>query len=333
LECRVIINIQKSSPAEKTLKTTRRSNQSTYIVKYLLALILMFSLVFSFYGCTAPETTTTQAGGNGKSFIWKISSDESFVYLLGSVHVAAPDLYPLDSTIENAFEMSDRLVVEININEVSILKSMLLLQKYGLYPEGEGLKENLPEELYRQLESQLRKTDFPISTINNYRPWVIVALMGATEIGDYSAEYGIDLHFLDKAAEREMEILELETAEYQFEIFSELPDELMILILEMSFEEPDSVEDVEMLFKFWEEGDTAGMADLMFKDLAEEPALAPFYDAFYTQRNYNMAAKIGEYLGDEYIYFIIVGAGHLVGEEGLINLLEEAGYSVEQLGN
>jgi len=305
-------------------------NKNTHIVKYSFILILLFSLVFPCYSCTAPDTTDAQ---NGKSFIWKISSDNSFVYLLGSVHVASPDIYPLDSSIGDAFEISDKLVVEININEVSTLKAMLLLQKYGVYPGGDGLEENLPETLYMKLKDQFLEMGILISTMNDYRPWVIVMTMEGMVTGDndYSAEYGIDFHFLDVAADRDMEILELESAEYQFELLSNLPNELMIKVLEMSIEEPLTVEDVDLLFEFWEEGDAAGMAAFLFEDLIEEPALAPYYDVIFTQRNINMRDKIEEYLADEYVYFIVVGAGHLVGDEGLINLLHEAGYDVEQM--
>jgi len=302
-------------------------------VKYLFTIILLFSLVFPLSGCTAPDTSDEQ---NGKSFIWKISSNDSHVYLLGSIHVASPDIYPLDNDIEAAFEMSDKLVVEININEVSMLGTMMLLDKYGTYPEGEGLQEHLPESLYRQLENAFLEIGTPLSMIDNYRPWVIVTMLEGTVMveQDYSAEYGIDFHFLEKAVNRDMEILELETVEYQFEIMSDVRDELMIQMLEMSFKEPDMddyIDPVGFMFALWEEGDAERMAELVFKDLDEEPALAPYYEVLFDQRNINMIAKIEEYLADEYIYFIVVGAGHLVGEKGLINLLDEAGYTIEQL--
>ena len=309
------------------------TNNSTHIVKYLFTIILLFSLVFPCYSCSAPDIATTTDEQNGKSFIWKISSNDSYVYLLGSIHVASPELYPLDSAIESAFEMSDKLAVETNVNEVSPLKTLLLIEKYGLYPEGEGLKENLPETLYTELRKQLSELGLLMVDINDYRPWLIVMMMEGMVMveQEYSAEYGIDLHFMDRAADRDMEILELESAEYQFELLSNLPDELMIKVLEMSIEEPLTVEDVDLLFEFWEDGDAEGLEALMFEGISEEPVLEPYYDAIFTQRNINMMTKIEEYLADEYIYFIVVGAGHLVGEEGLINLFNEAGYTIEQL--
>ena len=306
-----------------------------YIAKYLLVFILLFSSVFPLCGCASPDAPDDE---NGKSFIWKVSADDSYVYLLGSIHVASPDIYPLDDDIEQAFQDSDKLVVEINIKEVGPISTMLLFEKYGTYPTGEGLRQSLDDDLYERLESSFEEMGMSLAAYDDYRPWVIVAMMEETVLteGDYSAEYGIDVHFLEKAFERDMEILELETAEYQLKMMNDIPDELMIKVMEMSMEEPDMDDYIDIfgyMIAQWENGNAEGIEKVLFEDLEEEPALAPYYEALFYQRNYNMMPKIEEYLADEYTYFIVVGAGHLVGEEGLINLLDEAGYEVEQLGD
>lgn len=324
-------------------------NKSIPIKKTLLSLIILLALAGLLLssavmasGCDfitgAEKTCRSTDGENGKSFIWKISSDISDVYLLGSIHIASTDIYPLDSDIEDAFQESDKLVVEINMNEVSALKVMLLLEKYGKYPEGEGLKENLPGELYRELESRFLEVGVPISSMNDYRPWVfIIGVAGAEMGGDYSVEYGIDFYFLEKAASRGMEILELETAELQMQMLSSIQDEVIITLIDSSFREDKdtsldyTIETLDIMVETWEEGDVAGMAEILFEDLDKEPALAPFYEASFTRRNYGMITKIEQYLADGYTYFIVVGAGHLVGDEGLLIMLEEAGYAVEQL--
>ena len=303
-----------------------------YFARFLFIFILLFTLAIPVYSCTTADTADEQ---DGKSFIWKISDDDSFVYLLGSVHMASSDIYPLDSSVEDAFQESDKLVVEINLKEVGPITILALFEKYGTYPEGEGLRQNVGEQLYTQIKNRLQEMNIPLLGLDKYRPWVIVMeIEGAVMVEEeYSAEYGVDVYFMDKAEERDMEILELETAEYQFKMMSDFPDELMILMLEMSFEEPASAEDVYRLFEFWEKGDAEGMEELLFEDIGQEPALEPYYEVFLDQRNYNMMAEIEEYLADEYTYFIVVGAAHLVGEEGLLNLLAEAGYEVEQLGS
>jgi len=306
-----------------------------YFTRFLFAFILLFILAFPCCSCASTDTIDEQ---DGKSFIWKISDDDSFVYLLGSIHIASSDIYPLASSIENAFQESDKLVVEINIKEVGPITTMLLFEKYGTYPAGGGLKQNLDEDLYKRLEASLEEMGVSISAYDGYRPWVVVTLTQETVMveKEYSAEHGIDIYFLEKAVERDMEILELETVEYQLKLMSDFPDELMILMIEKSLEPPgldDYIDIIGYMFKQWKKGSVEGIEEVVFKDLEEEPSLAPYYEVFLYQRNYEMMDKIEEYLTDEYTYFIVVGAGHLVGEEGLLNLLEEAGYEVEQLGD
>lgn len=331
-------------------------------MRCLLALFLLITLVLPFSGCEAPTTTTTETytgeitgvipsektetsentqaispvpKAGGKSFIWKISSGYTYVYLLGSVHVADPDTYPLEASIENAYKEADKLVVEVNINEVSELKATLLLLKYGSYPEGESLRDNLPADLYDRLQEEFKALGVSLAVLESYRPWAIMITMEALAMQEagYTEEYGIDLHFINRAIDSGMEVVELETAEYQFEMLSSIPDETMIRLLLLGIEDPFDIEDLDLIFQAWEEGDAAGMEEATLQALVEDPALAPYYDILFTQRNYNMLAKIEEFLADDDVYFIVVGAGHLVGDEGLLNLLEERGYTLEQLGD
>lgn len=286
---------------------------------------------------SSPSTTTDLPSQNEperKAFTWKISSNSTHVYLLGSIHVAAADIYPLPGVIEDAFVEADTLVVEININEVDEIESVSLILEYASYPPGEGLRDSLPEELYEKLETQFGEWGISLSLLDSYRPWFIQNLLEITslEMFGYSSEYGIDLHFLDAAVSRELEILELETQEFQIGLLAEIPDDVMIRMLEMTLEEPIIQDDIVILFEIWETGDTAAMEEFLFEGLEEEPELIPYFESVFTNRNYTILEKIIGFLEDtENIYFIVVGAGHLVGEEGLLNLLEEAGYTVEQL--
>ncbi len=268
----------------------------------------------------------------GKSFIWKISSEASSIYLLGSIHVASQELYPLDSAIENAFALADNLVVEVDLTQLDEMHTLQLMMDYGTYPPGETLRDHISDDLYAQLKEQL---GFYMAVLNFdiYRPWVIVMLQEQLQLQElgYNPEYGIDLYFINKAVETGKDIIELETADFQIELLSAFPDELMILVLEESLENPLTQEDADSLFEAWEDGDAIEMELLLFEALTEEPTLAPYYDKMVDERNINMAQIIEGFLADDESYFIVVGAGHLVGENGLINILDKRGYVTEQL--
>ena len=117
---------------------------------------------------------------------------------------------------------------------------------------------------------------------------------------------------------------------------SDISDETIIMVLgsmmfEISIGMADTFDETGYFFDVWENGDTELFESLSVEGLNNSPALAYMYDKLVIERNTNWMPKIEEFLADEYTYFIVVGAGHLVGEEGLIILLDEAGYTVEQL--
>jgi uncharacterized protein YbaP (TraB family) len=293
-------------------------------IAVLVIVILSLSLL-PLSACTDKDNDT-----QNKSFIWKISSEVNSIYLLGSIHMASPEIYPLDSSIEDAFELADNLVVEVDITQLDEMHTLQLIMDYGTYPPGDGLRDHISDDLYAQLVEQL---GFYMVTLDIYRPWVVVLTqeqMQLQELG-YNPQYGIDLYFINKAAETSKDIIELETADFQFELLSSFPDELMILILEESVANPLTQEDLDMLFEAWEDGDAVEMELLLFEALTEEPALAPYYDKMFYERNINMAEIIEGFLANDETYFVVVGAGHLVGENGLIDILDGKGYVTEQL--
>ena len=297
-------------------------------VKIAVLVIAILSLsLLPLSACTDIDNDT-----QNKSFIWKISSEASSIYLLGSIHVASPEIYPLDSSIEDAFELADNLVVEVDISQLDEMQTLQLIMDYGTYPPGDGLRNHISDELYAQLVEQLGfytlMFDFDI-----FRPWVVVLTQEQLQLQElgYNPQYGIDLYFINKALENGKDIIELETADFQFELLSSFSDELMILMLEENLENPLTQEDLDMLFGAWEDGDAAEMELLLFEALAEEPALAPYYEKMVYERNINMAEIIEGFLTDDETYFVVVGAGHLVGENGLIDILDGRGYVTEQL--
>lgn len=296
----------------------------------LVTVILCLLSLLPSAACNDRDNLDTQ----NKSFIWKISSAVNSIYLLGSIHVADPEIYPLDSAIEDAFALADSLVVEVDITQIDEMQMLQLVSDYGTYPQDEGLRDHIPEDLYVQLDEQFEQLGVNnFALLDIYRPWVVVATQEELQLQElgYNAEDGIDLYFIDKAAETGKDIIELETAEFQIELLSSFPDELMILMLEEGVENPPTRADLDMLFEAWEDGDVVEMERLAFEALEEEPALEPYYDKMFDERNLNMVEMIEGLLGGDESYFVVVGAGHLVGENGLINLLEARGYVTEQL--
>jgi len=294
-------------------------------------LIPSFALVFS-TSCLPNDSSTETTS---KSFLWEVTSDNTTVYLLGSVHVAKANLYPLNRAIEDAYDDSQYVVVEVDIGSVGLFESAELLAEIGMYPPGEDLESNIPAGLYSRLTDRLEELDsagFFRYTKDVYEPWVIYSMLAELDYAEmgYEAEYGIDIYFLNKAAEDGKDILELESMELQLAVMDSLPQELQILLLEDVVDNPVTEEEMDRLFEIWLAGDVAGMERMVFGDVEEYPQYQFINEKLIDERNYLMVEKIKSYLEDDEIYFIIVGAGHLIGENGIVNLLIKAGYQVEQ---
>jgi uncharacterized protein YbaP (TraB family) len=299
------------------------------IGKTVTVLILCLVLLIS---CSTPADDSEDTS---LSFLWEVSSDTNTVYILGSAHVARADIYPLAEAIENAYTLSDYLVVEYDTNAVSELEMTALLFEKGTYPAGESLRENISEDLYSRLCDRLKELDSTgllVSSINLFEPWVVAMLIADLDymaLG-YEAEYGIETHFLNKAEADGKTILELESAEFQMDVFDSMSYEIQIAMLEDAVDNPVTENEMETMFEAWSTGDAAKMEEMVFEDIEGDENYREFLSIIGEERNFLMLDKIEQYLQDDKTYFVVVGAAHLVGENGLINLLDSKGYTVEQ---
>jgi uncharacterized protein YbaP (TraB family) len=147
----------------------------------------------------------------------------------------------------------------------------------------------------------------------------------------FDPNYGIDRYFLEKAAERK-KILELESLEYQFKLFSGLSEKdqqsfLLYILKDIKVLE----QELDQLIKAWTTGDEKKIELIMTKSIKEDKRLVPIYEKLVVERNRKMVSKIAEYLKEKETFFVIVGAGHLVGNQGIIKLLKGKGFLLEQL--
>ena len=272
-------------------------------------------------------------------FMWEIQGGKNNAYLLGSIHIMPEDTYPLDDKIENAFKEADVLVVEVDITTIDQGKIQAFIAEKACYEEGKNLQTEIPAEMYKSLSDKFEELGVPMTQIDIYKPWFVSMNLGLLSLQklNVTAGQGIDLHFLNQANEKEMEILDLETAGAQLEILASNPDQVQVDYLQYSIEDYEQgvVVFMEML-EAWKTGDTEKMnkvSKVKMLELGEElPGMIDFYNKLFTERDEKILQKIIEHLEneDDHTYFIIVGALHLVGEDGLIKLLNNEGYKTKQ---
>lgn len=267
----------------------------------------------------------------GKSFLWKVNSKNGNLYLLGSVHAGKSQLYPLPKDITDAFEASETLAVEANIN-LNDLRSSLKMLEGGVYINGQTLQDHLNPKTFRLLEEKLNERGLNLSEYALFKPWFISLLLMSMELkkSGFDEELGIDKYFLNQASDKK--ILELEGADFQIRLFNEFPDDLQDLFLFSTLTGLDNLKvEMEQTLKVWLSGDIAGMEKIIFKAMLEYPGLSLLYEKLFYERNITMASKIEGFLKAGGNYFVVVGSGHMLGEKGILKLLERKGYMAKQL--
>ncbi|GAB4137085.1 MAG: TraB/GumN family protein [Planctomycetaceae bacterium] len=281
---------------------------------------------------SAAEKQSAKKKTTGKHFLWVVKSKTATVYLLGSVHVAKKEIYPLDDVIETAFKKSDTLVLEIPMDLQSQLEASQKLVAAGRYTGEDSLEKHLPEKVLKALKATLKKRKIPAEAFNRFKPWMVSILMTMQELmkSGFSASQGIDQHFYRRAKDTKR-ILALETVDDQVKMLSGLPLKNQVEMLRKTLEELDEIgKTISQSFDAWKRGDVKRLDDLLMKS-AREPEYKPVYKAMFLDRNVKMTQKIQGYLKTKGTYFVVVGSGHLIGKGGIVDLLRKAKWTVEQL--
>jgi uncharacterized protein YbaP (TraB family) len=268
----------------------------------------------------------------GKSFLWKIQSKAATVYLLGSIHFLKKEFYPLPETIESAYDSSEVLVVEANVNDISKLDLATFMDK-ALYSDDDRLEKHVSPETYQLIKRESRSLGIPPELADNQKPWLLALSLQALELMKlgYDPRQGVDYYFLSKAQGKKR-ILELESLEEQIELlsgFSDMEQEMFLLYTLKNLRSAGA--QVDTLARAWATGDTKTVQSILTNSTTEDVTVARIHEKLLDERNTKMTSKIEGYLGSGGSYFVIVGAGHLVGERGIVELLKTRGYFAEQL--
>jgi len=205
----------------------------------------------------------------------------------------------------------------------------------GTYPEGDSIAKHLSKDAAKKLEDALTKNGGSLDQVERFKPWllgVVLSIQAIQKLG-YDPEQGIDKHFIKAAKEKSMEILEVESVEFQVKLLSELSDDLQSKMLLSTLDEIDNIgKQMERIVGDWKSGNTEDFTKMLITEpAAKHPDWEPLRVKVLDDRNVGMAAKVEEYLKKDGPYFVVVGAGHLVGEKGVVSLLQNKKYTVEQI--
>jgi uncharacterized protein len=291
------------------------------------ARLLIIALCTSTLGYTSSAAQTTAAS---KHFLWTVRSDANVLYLAGSVHALGADAYPLPAVFEKAFEASGTLVEELDLADAASLSAAPLLLAKGLYGDGRTFEGAVSKETATMVAQYFKQTGLPMEMIRPMKPWMIMLMLTAFELQKVGldANLGLDKYFYDKATAAKKPVIGLETAEFQIDRFDKMPDAVQEQMLRSTLTELDAQSnELKSMIVAWQRGDTATLEKSVRTSFANYPAA---YTSLIAERNRNWLPQLQMCLSRPRPCFVVVGAAHMVGPDGLLALLQQQGYKIEQ---
>ena len=269
---------------------------------------------------------------SARDFLWKVTAKSGgTLYLVGSVHLLTQDFYPLSATLDRAFKQSDLLVEEADLAELLSPAAQTQMLARGMLPANASLDTVLAPATLALVAQRSKQLGLPIEPLKRFKPWALALMLSSIEWqkAGFDAEIGLDRHFYDQARAEGKAVQGLETAEYQISRFDELALDQQERLLSETLKDLDTeIGNLTALVRAWKAGDTAVVERIVLKDVQQDPLL---YQRLLVERNRNWMPKIEALFARPRPAFVVVGAAHLVGPDGLVAQLKAKGYQVEQM--
>ena len=319
--------------------------------KRFLLLMLALVLALTLVSCDSSDTEVVSEDASDSAegtaspitpLLYKVTDEDGDVlWLFGSIHMGLDTFYPLPDYVMDAFEGADSLAVEFDI--ISFEKDMnaqASAMTSLVYSDGTTIKDHVSPELYERAVESMTDLKIYASVMDYYCPFMWASLIESALYQEQGLDVtmGVDRHLIKLADKQDKEILEIESAEMQYQLMASFSDDVQSLLLEsavQSAEYPTVAKgSVTQLMELWEAGDAEKLAKLLNSADAsltqEQKELYEEYNkAMVTDRNLGMLEFATDMLDSDKEVFLCVGAGHIVGEDGLVDLLEQQGYTVE----
>ena len=297
-------------------------------------LLLSLSVLLLPVTRAAGPATDAAPAPTKRPLLWKVSDADNSVYLLGSFHLLKEADYPLPAEVDRAFEDAEALVFEVDPQAMTSPDSIALMQKYMAYEEGKRLSTVLPKATLDKLETMVSAGGGSVAAMDASEPWAVTLglVMGVTQSMGFRPDLGMDRHLMERAAKSGKPTAGLETVEDQFRAMDSVPYAEQARGLDEFLDNPRKlVQQMGDMHAWWRNGDVARLDAEMRVEMARETPET--YRLLNVDRNQAWLPQVEKRLtgskADDTL--VVVGALHLLGEDGLVEQLRAKGYAVERV--
>ncbi|WP_061906905.1 TraB/GumN family protein [Devosia sp. Leaf420] len=287
-----------------------------------MTLLRPFALLVSLCGLSSPALAAPA--------IWKVSDADSSVWLFGSIHLLPPDTDWRTEEFDKLVDAADRVYFETDLGPAAQAEIIVLTAQRGFSTDAKLLSEKIDSKLMGKVRSMADAVNVPVASLLAMEPWMAATMLSTavmTEAG-YDPTVGVD-----SVMSREIPIERqgfLETAVEQMDAISGgTRDEHIQLLTATMTEGLDAVSTIDAMKDAWVDGTPELVGDIFLAQLGSYGD--GFTKRLITDRNTNWTGQISDMLARNEHAFLIVGTGHLVGEDSVITMLENAGFSSERV--
>ncbi|WP_372626762.1 TraB/GumN family protein [Arsukibacterium sp.] len=262
--------------------------------------------------------------------VWKVTKEGQHFYLAGTIHLLSKNDYPLPSAYDTAFAASSELLFETDLSALTSPAGLSKMMQQNTYSDGTTLEQVLSAEVYQQLKHYAAERQVPVGAVSRFKPGFAAMMLASVEMKRLgAAETGVDMHYLQLGQQQGKKISGLETTDQHLAVLDGMNQLDPDVIISSTLEDMPQVESQLVDMKHaWRSGDTDKLQQLFVEDLQQTPQM---YEILLVNRNHAWMPMLQALTSNEHITMVLVGALHLAGEDGLLKLLQQQGYTLVQL--
>jgi uncharacterized protein YbaP (TraB family) len=249
------------------------------------------------------------------------------VYLLGSVHLLTPEAGKLPPEVDTAFAHAQTVTLETSLD--SLKMRALEIATIARLPDGKTLRSVLSPSTAQRTDSLLHLYGLSLDQVGGLKPWFVDLVMTQLVLqkAGFQADYGVDMQLNERAHAANKPVQGLESVDFQMHLFDSLSPRAQEQMLLAAEGPAETAARMAALKDAWASGNAARLDSLS----NASPGSAEFNEAFVYRRNRSWIPKIESLINGTSDALVVVGAAHLVGRDGVVQLLRAKGYTIDQL--
>ncbi len=264
--------------------------------------------------------------------VWRVTHGKNTLYLGGSIHMLRPSDYPLNSAYDQSYAQSARVLFETDIAATQSPEFQQQLMAAMALPAGQSLQTLLKPATYARLSAATEARGLPMMLFDGFKPAMLILTLTILELQKLgiTSESGVEAHYSQRATQDGKPQGALESVAEQIAFLSEMGSGYEDRFVELSLADLDKIQpEINQMISAWKNGDSQQLSNqLLARYQKEVPAL---YQRLIVQRNLNWLKPLRLLLSTAETEWVLVGSAHLLGQDGLPNLLAAQGYTVERL--